>query len=96
MRLRNVFLCSVAVLAAIVVLVVPVGADLTAAAFVLQDETPETNQIFGSGVAIGDINADGIEDVVVGACCDLGGEGEVFVYLGDNPFPSCSKIRPNE
>ncbi len=58
--------------------------------FTLQDPGPEASAFFGRGLAVGDVNGDGREDVIVGAyLSDVGdatGAGQAFVFLGGSPF----------
>lgn len=58
--------------------------------FTLNDPAPEAFANFGTALGTGDINGDGIDDLLVGADdSDIGSTtsaGEAFVFLGGNPF----------
>jgi len=54
--------------------------------FTLRAPSPRTFAEFGSSLATGDINDDGIDDLIVGAV----GNEEAFVFLGGNLFNSIS------
>jgi hypothetical protein len=43
---------------------------------------------FGHGSAVGDVNGDGVDDLVVGAPGSDGGAGRVYVLYGGTTFPS--------
>lgn len=62
--------------------------------FTLRDPSPESFATFGNSVATGDIDGDGIDDLIVGADgSDVGstsGAGEAFVFLGGSPFNTVS------
>ncbi len=50
--------------------------------------TPEFNALFGGAVdGAGDVNADGFDDVIVGAQGGSNGDGMAFVYLGSADGP---------
>ena len=44
---------------------------------------------FGSAVAVGDLNSDGIDDLLVGAH-DQGSDGKAYIYYGGGAFPSAA------
>jgi len=64
----------------------------TTSDFTLNDPLPEDSEQFGASMVTGDINGDGIDDLVVGADVDDAGSsrynGQAFVFLGGKPFNS--------
>jgi hypothetical protein len=69
--------------------VVILGPELTTVVS-LPDPSPAAGAHFGRAVATGDVNGDGIRDVIVGApFAEVEGQaaaGQVVVFLGGNPF----------
>ena len=63
------------------------GAFDTTSDATLQEPTPEIGAQFGISVASGDVNNDGLDDVIVGANFSDAGQtdaGEAFVFRGQN------------
>ena len=52
----------------------------------LQEPTTEAGARFGAAVAIGDVDGDNFDDVVVGAPGAASGAGEVFVFISNGNF----------
>jgi hypothetical protein len=52
-----------------------------------------TEQNIFWSVTSGDINGDGFSDVILGACNNAGGYGEVLLFLGGNPMGSTCDYR---
>jgi len=68
--------------------------------FTLTETTTQADARFGTSVAVGDVNNDGIGDVIVGApLAAPGGDvsaGEVFVFLGSTTFDSTADFTLTE
>jgi len=64
----------------------PIQFDTTSDFTLDPPSLPTDDGRFGIDLAVGDINGDNIDDVIVGAFFRFGGPGKAFVFLGDPAF----------
>ncbi len=64
------------------------GADLDTIPDVVLEAPPSCERYFGWSLATGDINGDGIDDLLVNGENHLGGPASIYVYYGARDFPT--------